>query len=270
MTLSWQNVALELLRLSIWFLLLLLLLGGAEKLFAARTSKGLRPTYWQDLGYFFGNGLLFKLAIVPMLSMTALGLSLLVPSGLQDWALNLSMSMRALLGLLVGDIAYYFVHRAMHQVPSLWRFHAVHHSAEQLDWLVSARAHPFEIVFTRWLSFVVLYIVGLARPQASGMADLSTLLIFAAGIVWGFFVHANVRWRFGPLEWLIATPAFHHWHHANEAHGQRDHNYAAMFPFIDRVFASLHLPNTLPQRYGIDEPMEADALGQLMHPFKRR
>ncbi|WP_339360815.1 sterol desaturase family protein [Iodobacter fluviatilis] len=54
--------------------------------------------------------------------------------------------------------------------------------------------------------------------------------------------HANVRWRFGPLEWLIATPAFHHWHHANEAEGQRDHNYAAMFPLIDLVFSTLHRP----------------------------
>ncbi|NHQ85873.1 sterol desaturase family protein [Iodobacter sp. HSC-16F04] len=269
MIMSLQNVALELLRLSVWFLLLLLLLGGAEMLFAAHKSKGLRPAYWQDIGYFFGNGLLFKLAVVPLLSISALALSFLVPGSLQNWAISLPVSMRALLGLFVGDIAYYFVHRAMHQVPGLWRFHAVHHSAVVLDWLVSARAHPFEIVFTRWISFVVLYVLGLARPQESGMADLSTLLIFAAGIVWGFFVHANVRWRFGPLEWLIATPAFHHWHHANEAEGQRDHNYAAMFPLIDRVFSTLHLPYTLPKRYGIDEAMEADVSGQLMHPFKR-
>ncbi|WP_182075227.1 sterol desaturase family protein [Deefgea sp. CFH1-16] len=84
----------------------------------------------------------------------------------------------------------------------------------------------------------------------------------------GFFVHANVRWRFGPLEWLLATPAFHHWHHANETKGQRDHNYAAMFPLIDLAFSTLHLPKNLPQQYGIDEPMEVDLTGQLIHPFK--
>ncbi|WP_247646670.1 sterol desaturase family protein [Deefgea sp. CFH1-16] len=187
MTFSWQNIALELLRLSVWFLLLLILLGAAEKFFFAVKNKGVRTNYWQDMLYFFGNGLMFKLAIIPLMSVTALALSFLVPSSLQNWALNLPMSLRALLGLLVGDIAYYFVHRAMHQVPWLWGFHAVHHSAEKLDWLVSARAHPFEIVFTRWISFIVLYIVGLARPQTSGMADFPTLLILMAGVLWGFF-----------------------------------------------------------------------------------
>jgi len=75
-----------------------------------------------------------------------------------------------------------------------------------------------------------------------------------------------VRWRFGPLEHLIATPAFHHWHHTNDAY--RDHNYAALFPWVDRLFGSLHLPGRQwPGCYGVDDPLPPTMAGQLLHPW---
>jgi sterol desaturase/sphingolipid hydroxylase (fatty acid hydroxylase superfamily) len=85
--------------------------------------------------------------------------------------------------------------------------------------------------------------------------------------MWGFFIHSNVRWRLGPLEWLIATPAFHHWHHT--VGEQRDRNYAPMLPWIDRIFGTYHLPrNEWPSGYGIEARLPASLGAQLMYPLR--
>ena len=66
------------------------------------------------------------------------------------------------------------------------------------------------------------------------------------------WIHANLRGRWGPLERLLATPRFHHWHHAAEPEA-RDKNFAVHLPVIDRLFGTLHLPaGRWPERYGID------------------
>lgn len=83
---------------------------------------------------------------------------------------------------------------------------------------------------------------------------------------WGYFIHANVRRRFGWAESVIATPAFHRWHHANGA--MRDRDYASALPLFDRLFATLHLPgNALPETYGIDAEMPAGLVAQLAAPL---
>ena len=94
------------------------------------------------------------------------------------------------------------------------------------------------------------------------------MLLLLFGTVWGFFIHANVKWRFGPLEWVIATPAFHHWHHTNDAN--RDRNFASTLPWIDRLFGTHHLPREWPGEYGIDDKtMPRDVTGQLLKPLRR-
>jgi sterol desaturase/sphingolipid hydroxylase (fatty acid hydroxylase superfamily) len=86
--------------------------------------------------------------------------------------------------------------------------------------------------------------------------------------IWGYFIHANLKWRFGWLEALIATPAFHRWHHTNDAN--RDHNYASTLPIYDRLFGTLHLPrDARPPRYGIDAPIPSGLFEQLLSPFDR-
>jgi sterol desaturase/sphingolipid hydroxylase (fatty acid hydroxylase superfamily) len=93
-------------------------------------------------------------------------------------------------------------------------------------------------------------------------------VVLLLGTVWGFFIHANVRWRFGPLEWLIATPAFHHWHHSNEGQPYMNKNYAALLPWIDRFFGTLYLPkDKRPAHYGIDEPIPTSFYDQLVEPY---
>jgi sterol desaturase/sphingolipid hydroxylase (fatty acid hydroxylase superfamily) len=98
--------------------------------------------------------------------------------------------------------------------------------------------------------------------------ERGSLLVLVVGSAWGFFIYANLRWRFGPLEWLVATPAFHHWHHTNDGPAYVNKNYAPMLPWIDRIFGTLYLPkDKRPEHYGIDSPIPSDLFGQLSQPF---
>ena len=84
--------------------------------------------------------------------------------------------------------------------------------------------------------------------------------------MWSYFIHANLRWRLGPFEELITSPAFHHWHHTRDDH--KDHNYAAMLPFMDRVFGTFHLPRQAwPTEYGTETPIPPGLAEQFLHPF---
>jgi sterol desaturase/sphingolipid hydroxylase (fatty acid hydroxylase superfamily) len=121
------------------------------------------------------------------------------------------------------------------------------------------------MVFGRFCSLVPLYVLGLAEPQV--LADIQVpVLIALAGIFWGFFVHANLRWRFGPLEWLISTPAFHHWHHT--LNGPINRNYSSLLPWVDWIFRTHYLPrDAWPEAYGIEAEMPESLMEQLAYPL---
>jgi sterol desaturase/sphingolipid hydroxylase (fatty acid hydroxylase superfamily) len=69
---------------------------------------------------------------------------------------------------------------------------------------------------------------------------------------------------------VLASPVFHRWHHAAEDDGL-NRNFAGMFPFIDIVFGTFHMPrDRQPMRFGIpggDVP--AGFWGQVAYPFRR-
>jgi sterol desaturase/sphingolipid hydroxylase (fatty acid hydroxylase superfamily) len=82
------------------------------------------------------------------------------------------------------------------------------------------------------------------------------------------FIHANVRFDFGFLRWVIGTPQFHHWHHAREPQAYNS-NYAGEFPALDALFGTLYLPaHRWPAQYGVDDAQPAGYLGQLAWPFR--
>lgn len=160
----------------------------------------------------------------------------------------------------IAQLAFYFVHRLSHQVSWLWRFHSIHHSSAELDWLASARVHPIEMIIVNVAAGVPLFLLGFSRET------LGAYLVF--GAVLPIFNHANINFRFPILNRLISTPEFHHWHHSNDPEA-RNKNFSG-FPIIDLLFGTYYVPDRqMPQTYGIDEYVPNNYWQQLMYPFRR-
>jgi sterol desaturase/sphingolipid hydroxylase (fatty acid hydroxylase superfamily) len=253
-------------RLCAWLLLLALIFLPLERLFGLRPQQIFRKSTAVDLGYYFINGLVPGLLLAVPLSLAALGAHALVPHSVQTTIAAWPIWVRILVGLVVGEIGFYWGHRWTHEIPFLWRFHSIHHGPENLYFLLSSRAHPLDNVFVRLCGLVPAYVLGVADPLTP-TGSLVPVFIVLVATAWGFFIHSNVRWRLGPLEWVISTPAFHHWHHTVDEN--RDHNYASMLPWIDRIFGTYYLPRSQwPPAYGIEAKLPDSLGGQLLYPLR--
>ena len=256
----------DVVRLGAWLVLLAVIFLPLERLFALHPKKFFRKALAQDVGYYFISGLVPGLLLAVPFSVLALGGHALVPHAMQEAISAWPLWQRVFAGLVVGEIGFYWGHRWTHEIPFLWRFHSIHHSAEHIYFLISARAHPIDNVFTRLCGLIPVYVLGIATPLTPAGGTVSAVLVLIMTI-WGFFIHANVRWRLGPLEWLIATPGFHHWHHTLGE--QRDCNYSPTLPWIDRIFGTYHLPrNQWPAAYGIGARLPDSLVGQLLYPLR--
>ena len=83
-----------------------------------------------------------------------------INADLQSWFRTLPGVVQFVVVLVTADIMEYATHRAMHEVPVLWRFHAVHHSVERMDWMAGSRLHFLEPVVTRMAVMLPAFILG--------------------------------------------------------------------------------------------------------------
>ncbi|MDZ5634514.1 sterol desaturase family protein [Janthinobacterium sp. GMG1] len=259
------GIAIDVLRLTLWLVLLAVIFVPLERFFGERHAGRSRTELFSDLGFYFISSLLPAALLAAPLAIIAVAGQRWLPDAIPATLSTLPLWGKLLLGLLIGEVGTYWGHRLSHELPWLWRYHAVHHSTEQLYFLANTRTHPVDMLVTRLFGLTPLYLLGLAGPGAAGSA--APVLLLLIGTVWGFFIHANLRWRFGPLEWLVATPAFHHWHHSKFEHINR--NYASTLPVLDRLFGTYHLPRAWPAACGIETPMPKTLAGQLAAPFRR-
>lgn len=127
---------------------------------------------------------------------------------------------------VLSDLVGYFVHRAMHRVPLLWRFHRLHHEATELSWLDAWRQHPVDFV---------LHGVAVGLPGALLGASLSEVAsVVLLRKTFTTFLHANVPVSFGLV---LASPRFHATHHADDPR-LYDTNFAGTFPLWDVLFGT--------------------------------
>jgi len=176
------------------------------------------------------------------------------------WASSLPFVLQAALVIVLGDFIGYWGHRLFHG-RTLWKFHAVHHASLKLDWLSSVRLHPVNDALERLLQIVPLFLLGFDLRVLAGYAPFLTL--------YAIFIHANVRWDFGPLRSVIATPRFHRWHHTSQAEGL-DKNFAGLLPLWDVLFGTYYMPDgRQPEVFGVaGEPVPEGFLAQLAYPFR--
>jgi sterol desaturase/sphingolipid hydroxylase (fatty acid hydroxylase superfamily) len=174
---------------------------------------------------------------------------------------ELPLWVQAITFVVVSDFLMYWNHRAFHGTH-LWKYHAVHHSSEDLDWISAARFHPVNLFLGSVAIDVVLLLAGIS-PNVMLWVGPFTIASSA-------FVHANLNWTLGPFKYVIAGPVFHRWHHtALDRGGNR--NFAGTLPIWDLLFGTFYMPaNELPDAYGIDDANFPHTFGaQMMYPFRQ-
>lgn len=245
------------------FLIACLVFIPFERLLAFRPEQKIFRRGWlTDLTHVFVTGSLIKLGSILLFALCAVSLERLAPSALRDAVAAQPFWLQFLGVLLIADLGFYWVHRAFHAFPLLWKFHSVHHSIEEMDFLAAHRVHPVDQILTRSATLLPVFALGFSKE-----AILAWTVMYHAQ---SLLLHSNVKIGFGPLRHIIALPVFHHWHHANHP-AAVDRNFAGQLPFLDFLFGTLHLPpGKAPEKYGIDAPVPESYLGQLAHPFRRR
>ena len=234
-----------------------------ERVVPHRKDQRLFRTEWrEDLFYFLVSSM-----FVQLLSFLALAPSTIINAStgsfdaFRAWIAGLPWLVQFAVVIVASDFVQYWYHRLFHQVPFLWGFHAVHHSAKSMDWLAGSRMHFVEVVLLRAITSLPLFTLGFSPSVMQAYIGFV--------YVWSSLLHANVKGDFDRLGHWVATPRFHHWHHGLEREAF-DVNFAIHLPVFDKLFGTFHLPEgRWPQDYGIPEEVPRDYLAQQMYPFTR-
>ena len=162
------------------------------------------------------------------------------------WTPESGAVVRIAAGWFVTELLMYWVHRAQHAVPWLWRFHRLHHRDEPLAWATAWYSHPVDTAL-----FAGCALVG---GLACGAGAPASALFVMVRRAWTVLLHANVRWPASALDVVVATPPFHHRHHIEDL---APANFASTLPVLDRWFgtfaaAARHLPSDPAIAFKID------------------
>jgi sterol desaturase/sphingolipid hydroxylase (fatty acid hydroxylase superfamily) len=234
-----------------------------ERIFAHRDEQQIFREEWrEDLFYFLVSSLLVQI-LTFLTFIPAKGILLVAPlTATRAWIGALPIVIQFVVVMILTDFVQYWVHRAFHRVPWLWKFHAVHHSARSMDWIAGARMHFLEILALRATTVIPMFVLGFSPAAVN--AYIFVVYLYST------FIHANLNWRFPFIEKFLVTPRFHHWHHGIEKEAI-DVNFAIHFPWLDWLFGTYHFPkNQWPKGYGIEgHPVPLGYLKQFRYPFRR-
>jgi lathosterol oxidase len=230
-----------------------------ERLWPQNPQQGTFRNEWTlDVGYFMSTHIPIQiLSFLILLPVTQAVKYLGVPA-LQHAIARLPWPLQLFLAVAAADFAEYFIHLALHKVPVLWRFHAIHHSSKALDWISGSRGHFVDDILVR---IFILAPLMLGFSQSILTAYLVVVTIHATSS------HCNLRLSVKWLEKYLVMPRFHHWHHTSQKEGI-DKNFAIHFPWIDRLFGTYYCPDEWPESYGLDgEEIAPGFFGQTIEAF---
>jgi len=249
------------------FFILNVIFGGIlfvplERLFPqVREQRVFRTEWREDLFYYFISSMLVQIISFITLAPSGFLLNAIKLEGLRLWISQLPFVVQLLAIMLLTDLVQYWVHRAFHRIPFLWKFHSVHHSAQTMDWLAGSRMHFLEILILRAATATPAFTLGFS--EAAIQVYLLIVYVYAS------FIHSNTNWKLGWMEQYLVTPRFHHWHHGIDREAI-DVNFAIHFPWLDRLFGTYHMPKgQWPTGYGITTPVPRGYWRQFLYPFRR-
>lgn len=162
--------------------------------------------------------------------------------------LELPFWYKLILSVALYDFTTYWIHRASHKFPILWRLHRVHHSDTTMDSSTTFRFHPLEIV--------LIYQTGNIITAAIFATDLTSLTLYYLFVYLFFFLeHSNLNypsWINKSVGLIFVMPDHHRVHHHQEQY-YTDSNFADILILWDRIFGTF---KTLPiekMKYGLIE-----------------
>ena len=255
-----------------WLVALSLAVWLLEVFFPWRSGQGpFRKDFWLDGFYMFFNFFLFSLIGYNALSnvgvqlfedfLALFGATNLVAVNVQAWPVWAQYTLL----FVVADFIQWNIHRLLHRVPWLWEFHKVHHSVQQMGFAAHLRYHWMETVVYKSIQYIPLAMIGF------GLTDFFIVHIVAVAI--GHLNHSNLRITWGPLRYLLNSPAMHIWHHAKEIPpGKYGVNYGLSLSVWDYLFKTAWMPRDGKDvALGFDkiETYPKSFIGQMIKPFRQ-
>ena len=160
--------------------------------------------------------------------------------------------------VFADDLVAYWRHRLQH-TGLLWPAHALHHSDTEMTWLAEERFHPIDLVTTFAIdtSFLILL----------GFPAYALLVNRTVRFYYGFFVHADLPWDYGPLNYVFVSPVMHRWHHSIDPAAYQT-NFATVFSIFDRIFGTYRVPGLPDTPLGVKATIGMGIWAQLLQPFK--
>lgn len=171
---------------------------------------------------------------------------------------------------LVNDFTRYWLHRMMHEVDFLWKFHRVHHSAEVLNPLTFYRVHPIEnILFGLRYALSVGFVTGIFLyffGASIGVLEIAGVnaITFLFGLAGSNLRHSHIPLRYGVFEKVFISPFLHQLHHAKRS---MNTNYGSILSIWDRMFKTYFATATSTNLvFGADKK-HTTVLEMLIEPF---
>ena len=167
-------------------------------------QKVFRRAWFNDLVFWAANSQIIGLALSVIVSGTIVLSGHLLGPSVREAVASQPNWLQFIEAVILSDIGFYFTHRAFHAIPWLWKFHSVHHSIEELDWLALRACIPSTRSLPKGVSLLPIF--------ALGFSEVAIAAYMALYALQSVFVHSNANVKFGPLRWVLASPEFHHWH----------------------------------------------------------
>ncbi|HXV23601.1 MAG TPA: sterol desaturase family protein [Alphaproteobacteria bacterium] len=215
-------------------------LAGAPLVLIAERLLPYRSEWRPSLAEFRDDGL-YMFAVQILLP---LGLAWLTALAAQSWLSGVGFNLglwptlwplwaQLAAKIVIGDFFRYWLHRAAHSWPPLWRLHTVHHAPEKLYTTSVFRFHPIEKVLQFLCDSLPFILVGVG-PELLGY-----YFVFYA--MSGLFQHSNCDIRLGWLNYLVSGPEVHRWHHSRKI-VESNANYAHSFVVWDLILGTYYRP----------------------------
>ncbi len=176
------------------------------------------------------------------------------------WPHSAPILVQIMLMLIIAEFFRYWIHRTLHVYGPLWKIHAVHHASDKLYTINVGRFHPFD---------KAIQFLGDAAPfLLFGVSAEVFAAYFVLYAINGFYQHSNADVRLGFLNYLIAGPELHRWHHSAKI-SEANSNYGNNLIVWDTVFGTRFLPdNREVGRIGIGNKNWPNSfVAQLLAPF---